>query len=60
MLEVIFEYNEFVSVWHQIGLTVGRTSFGDDTIRKNARLHHLVELHLPHEVTVPIPCHGLP
>ena len=36
MPEVIFEYNKFVSVWHRIGLTVGRAPFGGDSIKKNA------------------------
>ena len=53
MPEVIFKYNEFVGVWHQIGLTIGRTPSGSDTVRKNARLHHLVELGLPHEGRYP-------
>ena len=49
MPKIIFKDNELVGVWHRIGLTVGRMPSSGDTIRKNARLHHLVELLLPHE-----------
>ena len=56
MPEVIFEYNEFVGVWHRIGLTVGRTPSSGDTVRKNAYLHHLIELCL-RVTTSPLWCH---
>ena len=49
MPELIFEYNDFVGVWHRIGLTVGQTPSGGDSLKENSHHHHLVELRLPHE-----------
>ena len=44
MPEIIFKYYDFIGVWHWIGLTVGRMPSGGDSVRKNAHLHHVVEL----------------
>ena len=47
-LEIILEDYSFISVRHWEGLTTGWPPSGGDTVWKNARHHHPIELRVPH------------
>ena len=46
--EIILKHHYFISMRHWEGLTAGWPPSGGDSVGKNARLHHPIDLRLPH------------
>jgi len=46
--EIILKHHYFISMGHWEGLTAGWPPSDGDLVRKNTRLHHPVDLRLPH------------